>query len=316
MLVSERNAQNVRRPAWAAQPSRQRDRKRAVLFVLQGPEQGVVLSVPETGVRIGSGSRTAFRLSSGDVAPQHAQLSSDGHGWTIESASASHATFVNNRRVEQKTRLADGDRLRFGRDTIVKFCLVDELEERALHALFELTLLDPLTRLYNRKHITERLQSEFSYARRHAAQLAVLFIDIDHFKRVNDAHGHPVGDMVLKAVSASIARSMRPEDVLGRYGGEEFVIVARNISLRNAEILAERIRRLTEKQVISIGSVQLRVTISIGVAVAGPHAFPPDADSLLTSADEALYNAKHAGRNRVSTIPPQGKSSEARSLSG
>jgi diguanylate cyclase (GGDEF)-like protein len=104
---------------------------------------------------------------------------------------------------------------------------------------------------------------------------------------------------VLKEVSANIAKIMRPEDVFGRYGGEEFLVVARNTSEQHAEILAERIRRLTEQLVVPRAEHALRVTVSIGVAAAGPHDYAMGAQGLLAAADDALYAAKRAGRNRV-----------------
>jgi diguanylate cyclase (GGDEF)-like protein len=107
-------------------------------------------------------------------------------------------------------------------------------------SVYEAALRDPLTRAYNRRYFDDRLFSELSFARRHGAPLGLLMVDLDHFKRINDVYGHQAGDVVLRVVAATIQRLMRPEDVVARYGGDEFVVIARGTTLRNAEILAER----------------------------------------------------------------------------
>jgi diguanylate cyclase (GGDEF)-like protein len=184
--------------------------------------------------------------------------------------------------------------------------MVDALEERALVSLFELTVRDPLTRAYNRRYLMPHLRSELSFAARQGMSLAVLIVDIDFFKRVNDAHGHAVGDAVLQLVANTIQRLLRPYDVLCRYGGEEFVVVARDTSLRNAEILAQRIRNHVENVRFDVDGGTDAVTVSVGVTAVAPQTGSEDADALLIAADDALYVAKEAGRNRVRTsVVPQ-----------
>ena len=157
-----------------------------------------------------------------------------------EDLSSRNGTFVNERRVVERTPLVDGDYLGVGGgSTLFKFSMMDDFEEGVLRTLFDLAQRDPLTGLYNRRYFDDRLRSEFLFAQRHDATLGFLFIDIDHFKRVNDTHGHPMGDAVLKLVARSIQKMMRPEDVLARYGGEEFTVLVRATSLRNLEILGD-----------------------------------------------------------------------------
>jgi diguanylate cyclase (GGDEF)-like protein len=160
-------------------------------------------------------------------------------------------------------------------------------------------LRDPLTRLYNQRYFAERLDAELRFARRHGSALAVLMIDIDHFKRVNDQRGHLVGDSVLGAVALTLARAVRNEDVVARYGGEEFVVLLRATALDAAVLLAERLRRKVEDLSVPCdGGAPVAVTVSAGAA-----AFPADgietAHDLIGAADRALYVAKGAGRNRV-----------------
>lgn len=195
----------------------------------------------------------------------------------------------------------DGDYLRLGTGSVLKFSMVDDLEERAHRTLFELTLRDPLTRLYNRRYFDERLLSEFGFAQRHRTQLAILLLDIDHFKRFNDTWGHQAGDVVLKLVANRIQSMMRPEDVLARYGGEEFVVLARATSARDMEILGERLCRGVAALQLDLAPPGVRVTVSIGAAYMSVDEPSTCAETLLRAADLALFSAKAGGRNRTAS---------------
>ena len=278
---------------------------RSILFVLQGPQLGTVIAVREPSVLVGGRDGADLLLSDDGVADEHARLFRKPEGIYIEDLASASGTFLNGQRLTKLTKLVDGDMLRFGTTaTLVKFSMVDELEEHALLTLFELTLRDPLTRLYNRRYFDRRARDEFSFAQRHGTKLAVLVIDIDHFKRVNDQFGHPVGDAVLAAVAKGIEKTKRPEDVLARYGGEEFIVLARSISPRNAEILGERIRRSVQSLTLD-ARFELSVTVSVGVAGLDSDTPFDSCEELVTAADAALFAAKRAGRNRISAAPGQ-----------
>jgi two-component system cell cycle response regulator len=171
--------------------------------------------------------------------------------------------------------------------------LARDLEE-ANRRLEALAGVDPLTQLPNRRILKERLEQEFSRVVRYRRPLACLILDVDHFKRVNDDHGHLLGDEVLTRVGSTIASTIRRSDLAGRYGGEEFLVIAPETSSSGAAALGERLRH-------AIGSAPAgslpRVTVSIGVATTDPTT--QAAEDLLRSADRALYAAKEAGRNRV-----------------
>ncbi len=160
---------------------------------------------------------------------------------------------------------------------------------------------DPLTGLYNRRYLNRRLAEEVAVARRYGRSLSLLLMDFDHFKEVNDRHGHQAGDQVLVRAAQVISGGLRETDVLARFGGEEFMIVASHTPLAGAIELAERLRARIESEEFRIGSLEgtarIRVTASIGVV-----AFGTGRDSvelLIRDADENLYAAKRAGRNRV-----------------
>jgi|GEM_PF-2940198 len=175
--------------------------------------------------------------------------------------------------------------------------IIEELRE-AQEALRTQSIRDPLTGLYNRRYMEESLQREISKARRQSATLALFMLDLDHFKQVNDTHGHVTGDWVLRKLGEIIRHKVREEDIACRYGGEEFVVIFPNITVEDARRRAEELRVQVEQQLVieSMGQEVGRVTISIGIAMHEPGM---DRETLLREADHALYQAKEQGRNRV-----------------
>jgi len=167
--------------------------------------------------------------------------------------------------------------------------------------LSEVSARDSLTGLYNRWYVMEKIESEMNRSLRHGSPVAVLMIDIDHFKKVNDTWGHAVGDLVLKSVGQVLRDSCRVYDVPGRYGGEEFCVVLPETPLDNSPAVAERIRTRVEMSAVAIDGANINVTASIGIA--GIDAATADAiltaSAFIDRADRALYVAKHRGRKRV-----------------
>ena len=163
----------------------------------------------------------------------------------------------------------------------------------------ELSLIDPLTQAFNRRHLHARLGGELDRARRFGHELVVIMIDIDHFKQYNDAHGHPMGDRVLRVVAATLASQLRRVDTLARYGGEEFTVLLPRSDAAHGVEVAEKLRRAIEEIDFPGGHTQPsgRVTLSLGVAVFPEHG--GDGAEVLDRADSALYEAKNGGRNQV-----------------
>ncbi len=158
---------------------------------------------------------------------------------------------------------------------------------------------DPLTQISNRAAFDEAIGKQHSSFRRHQADFSLMIIDIDHFKQVNDTHGHIAGDKVLKSVAQSIRNTIRRCDEVYRYGGEEFVVILSNTQQAGAKFIAERVRRQIEKLEVNISS-SISVTASIGIASSD---VVKDATEVLDFADRALYKAKDAGRNQIVTCP-------------
>jgi two-component system, cell cycle response regulator len=172
---------------------------------------------------------------------------------------------------------------------------------RMVRRLEELATTDGLTGLTNHRVFQEELETRLKSALRFGRPLSVVLLDIDHFKRVNDGHGHPVGDAVLKMTARLLLRCKRETDLVARYGGEEFAIVCEQTDQAGAELLAERVRRELEVESLQTEQGPLRITCSLGIAT-----YPADAadkTELVARADQALYHAKRAGRNRVTAWP-------------
>jgi diguanylate cyclase (GGDEF)-like protein len=159
---------------------------------------------------------------------------------------------------------------------------------------------DGLTGLYNHREFQQRLSVESERSQRYGHSLSLLLVDIDHFKRVNDQHGHPAGDTLLKELAETIRTSIRTMDVAARYGGEEFVVILPETPSEGAVVVAERLRRqIADRRVVAVSGQSLTCSVSIGVAT-----YPVDAqqkERLIDAADKALYHAKYAGRNTVKT---------------
>lgn len=158
---------------------------------------------------------------------------------------------------------------------------------------------DDLTGLHNRRYFNERLIDEVDRAKRYNNKLSLLFADIDHFKKINDTHGHPLGDAVLVMISRVFQDQLRKTDLVARYGGEEFAIILLNTDKDKAAEISEHLRTAIAGAVLP-GNPSIRATISIGVASLGVDA--NTFDGLLNKADKALYSAKAQGRNRVCTV--------------
>src|SRR5690606_23892049 len=163
---------------------------------------------------------------------------------------------------------------------------------------------DPLTGLLNRRAIVDALESELVRSRRESTVLGVALADLDHFKQINDTHGHSAGDAVLLEATRRMRASIRPYDEIGRYGGEEFLIVAPGCDLRCVGLVAERVRTALVASSMSVSGEPLVVTCSLGVPSTEEHP-GRDVDWLIRAADAALYRAKHAGRNLVAEATPR-----------
>jgi len=171
--------------------------------------------------------------------------------------------------------------------------------EKTKDQLNYLATVDPLTNTFNRRHFLELSARRIKRVQTSNGHASFLLFDIDHFKKVNDEHGHIIGDQVLQGMAQICMNNLRADDILGRFGGEEFVILLPDTKLEDARNIAERLRRIIAETPIKTDIGPIRTTISIGIAIK-EKAAATSIDQLLSRADRAMYHAKQAGRNRVS----------------
>jgi two-component system cell cycle response regulator len=285
--------------------SQERD---ASFVVMGGVDVGrsLPLSTKEPVV-IGRDPECSYRIHDDGISRRHAEITYEAPGkYTIRDLNSTNGMFFEGKRVKSHL-LDEGDKILLGRRTVIKFVLQDAFDLQYHKQIYESTVRDPLTGVFNRKHFDQYVAAELSFARRHRLPLTVMMIDLDHFKGINDLHGHQTGDQVLIFTAETLSDSLRDEDLLIRYGGEEFVIITRGIPPEGASALGERVRQTIEQMALETPEGEsISITASIGaVTVSDPTGI--DGRRLLRESDENLYRAKEAGRNRVVT-------SEIRSL--
>jgi diguanylate cyclase (GGDEF)-like protein len=296
------------------------------------------LDLGEGSYIIGRSDDADLVISSKDVSRRHAKVTFDGDEFTVEDLDSTNGTFVNGKKITRKN-LVTGDEIlvgdykivlddgtgvfacpeatevgRKGQETVIiekhfssmrkklkdndlkeEFKAIEDVVKKSRKKLATMANEDTLTGLYNRQHFEKISRVEFEQAKRTNRELSVLFIDIDHFKKVNDNYGHDKGDEALRIVAQLIRASCRKSDYVARYGGEEIVVILPKTVSRDAFQVARDINAIISRQTKNVLGFQ--VTVSIGVAT-----YPEDGSNLkkiVKHADQALYEAKKTGRDRV-----------------
>lgn len=275
------------------------------LIVLSGGIPGSMLALAAGSNWVGRSPENAIQLADHTVSRSHAVLKVDPDGTVgLTDLSSTNGTFVNGERLEpnRSRELDDGDRIRVGSQSVLKFIRPAPCEERYQRELYDCAVRDGLTGLYNRAFFMDQVGTLSRRAARQGLGLAVLLLDLDHFKRVNDTFGHAAGDAVLREVANVLRQHARAEDLAARIGGEEFVLAIPTLSLGRAAERAEHIRKcLADRRLRLAKRPAIRVTASVGVSFAAPDR-PLTATALVSVADLRLYEAKEAGRNRVACV--------------
>jgi len=252
---------------------------------------------PGTTLEIGRSAAVGISLPEVmSISRKHARLRYHGPVVTLEDLGSTNGTYVNGQPIHGRTVLRSGDRFQ---TAAVHFKFLHEQDvESAYHlAIYELVARDGLTEIFNKRKLQEELQREFARSMRHQRPLSLIIFDLDEFKTINDTYGHLCGDFILKQV-ASLAREMvRPEQVLARVGGDEFVIVAPETTAEGAETLASKLRERIVGFDHRYGDVRIPVSCSFGVAELTRAMNAPQ--DLYQAADDALLLSKRNGRNRV-----------------
>jgi two-component system cell cycle response regulator len=254
--------------------------------------------IPADGadLRLGRHPTSSLVIDDEGISRSHARITRKGNAYFVEDLKSSNGTYVNGTRVDT-AELCDGTLLQLGPRVRFRFSVVDEHQERILRQLYESSVRDALTGLFNRAYFLERLSGELAYANRHSSDASLLLFDIDHFKKINDTYGHPGGDAVLRTLSLTVRKVLRVEDIFARYGGEEFIVLLRGIAIDGAARAAERLRRAIVTTPAEHEGQKLDCTVSIGCASLGCGG--RTAQTLIATADRRLYAAKRAGRDQV-----------------
>jgi len=268
------------------------------LVAIYGPELGRRVPLTGSGLTVGRDSARDLVIEVEDVSRLHCSIHVRGDAVYLRDEGSTNGTLVNDRPVRPKvdTPLSSGDRIQMA-GAIFKFLAGGDVESLYHEEIYRTTIVDGLTQAYNRRYFEDFLTRELARSKRHSRPLALILLDIDHFKQINDTYGHPAGDHVLRELSASIRASIRREECFARYGGEEFALVCPETWLQAALGCAERLRALAERLTLQHDGRDLSVTISVGAACLEAGMQSPN--ELITATDRCLYEAKEGGRNAV-----------------
>ena len=255
---------------------------------------GELVSIADDRLLIGRDESCGLVLDDDSVSRRHALLEKTAGSFLVTDLDSTNGTYVNDERVTSHPVMS-GDRLRLG-NQIFKLLTTDHLETQYYETVYKMMTTDGLTQVYNKRYLLDVLERELARARRTGQPLSVLMLDIDHFKSVNDTHGHLAGDDVLQELCRRTGGLLRSDELLARYGGEEFAVVLADCSPDQARQVAERIRQHASATPFQTEAAAIAVTVSIGLASSQDQISVPD---LLAAADQNLYAAKRGGRNRV-----------------
>ncbi|RKH37551.1 diguanylate cyclase [Corallococcus sicarius] len=266
------------------------------LVQIHGPELGKKYVLEETEFTIGRDQHNHIVVDLDNVSRRHARIWGRQGKMFVEDLQSTNGTYLNDREVLQAQPLRSGDLVKVG-GSIFKFLDGDNIETQYHETIYTLTIADGLTGINNKRYFLEYLEREMGRSHRYQRTLSMFMFDIDHFKQINDVHGHLAGDYVLRELAQSIKKLVRREQCFARYGGEEFAIVMPEDGPDKARMFAEKIRKLVEEKVFTFEDKEIPVTISLGVAEVAPEMSEPT--QFIKVADMNLYKAKKSGRNRV-----------------
>ncbi|MFA7443456.1 MAG: GGDEF domain-containing protein, partial [Lysobacteraceae bacterium] len=245
----------------------------ACVVVIHGEALGKRLDIGDSPVSIGRSAQCDLSISHRSISRRHCQIWRDDGRYLIRDLGSTNHTRVNDAIVEQ-AELRDGDHITLG-DCILKFISQTSVEARYHEEIYQLATHDPLTGLFNRRHFAEILDSEAARAQRRAPRAILAILDLDHFKRINDRHGHIEGDAVLKQLADILRQHVRAGDVLARIGGEEFAVLMPDTDMDQALLFAERVRNAIATARFTPGGNPHPLLASLGLAALDPPPPPP-----------------------------------------
>jgi diguanylate cyclase (GGDEF)-like protein len=246
--------------------------------------------------RVGCGESNHIILDDDAVSRHHARFEQRGSSWFVVDDGSAGGTFCNDQRISRAIALKHGDRVMIG-PTIFKFLSGSDEEAQRHEEITRMTIMDDLTQIHNKRYLYEAIEREIVSCRLRERALAILFFEVDEFRRITDVHGHAAGDVVLQEVVRVVHARVPSDGVFARFGGEVFTVILPGTSLESATALAEALRQTVSEHLVVLPTESIRVTVSIGAAL-----FQPDdrtANDLIKRADERLSQARNNGRDRV-----------------
>ena len=254
-----------------------------------------IIHLPHETISIGREKNCHIELNDPSVSRQHARIEFSQSGFTINDLNSSNSTFINDIKVTQQ-KLCSGDLIQIGH-TIFKFLSSEHIEKQYHEEIYSMMISDGLTKIPNKRYFIEMLEREVSRAQRHQRPLSLIIFDIDHFKLINDNHGHLTGDMILRDLCQRVLPFIRKGEVFARYGGEEFVVLLPEINAQQAYTFSQKLLTIINSDAFIVEQVTIPVTISIGIAQLELNDQKTSPVDLISAADSRLYCAKNDGRN-------------------
>ena len=272
---------------------------RPYLMILSGVDQGKRFELEKEVIRIGRDEEADIVVFDPKISRDHAQFLIGPDEISIEDRNSRNGTYVDGFRVT-KTVIDTNSRIRIG-STKMKLDFRDPKEALLDEALYEAAHTDPLTSILNRRAFMIRANEALNLCRFNHTEIAIVMCDADHFKRINDVHTHPAGDLVLQEIAQIMRDSLRFEDLVARYGGEEFVLLLRGINPEITRMRCNQIREAIASHPFEFEDKLIPCTLSMGICCRGGEQIP-QLDNLIQTADKALFKAKSNGRNRVEML--------------
>ncbi len=270
-----------------------------MILVLTGPDAGTSIELPPEGAEIGASATATVHLSDEAIVDNHARFLRLANGrFRVENLAGEGGVRVDDEDVDLR-ELRDGECIRITPDTLMRIRYRDHGEIENLDRFHEALIRDPLTGIANRPYFLRRLDQEFGFARRHGTALSLLMIDIDGLRKVNEEHGESAGDEVVYNMAHALSNVVRVEDLVARYGDDEFVVFSRGYDAPDGERFADRLCSAMRERPVTAGGKEFHLNLSIGVA-GFPSCTPLNSMDLVARADAALHAAKTAGGGRVS----------------
>ena len=273
------------------------DHKEDALVVIYptGPNIGRQYPLQNKPANIGRDPSNHIVVDNDSVSRRHAKLTVEAAQRLLTDLQSTNGSYVNNKPIVTHF-LQNGDQIKIG-NTIFKYIVGSDVESAYHEEIYQMTIKDGLTGIYNQRFFMEALDKEMSRSHRYDRDLAMLMLDLDHFKQVNDNCGHLAGDYVLQVVARLVSTRPRREEVFCRYGGEEFAILLPETDLEGALKLGEQIRKMVQNHTFIFEGEEINITISIGASATKSEGLT--IGEFITKADSELYRAKTDGRNCV-----------------